>query len=69
MSAEIGAPRANKGGRPRCAASPEQVHALRARGLSWGQIAKTLEIGKTTAARLARASVDGGPVSGREGGQ
>ena len=41
-----------KGGRPRCPVSAEQVRQLYDKGMNWPRIARTLEIGITTARRL-----------------
>jgi len=48
-------PKKHAGGRPRVKVTPEQVKQLHDEGQGWRRIARTLEIGKTTAARLYKA--------------
>jgi hypothetical protein len=49
-----GGSRNNRGGRPSCGASADEVRRLRAEGLSWRRIGRTLGIGSATAMRLCR---------------
>lgn len=53
----------SKVGRPHCQASGEAVAHMRAHGVSWRQIARSLDLGTATATRLCNGSQNRGEVS------